>query len=85
MSKIETSPFSCDGCGSAKGETNHWRVLIIVSSSAIKCLGIYEWNESVAKDPEARHACGHNCTQKLVEQYLHHGRFYDKRGSAVSA
>lgn len=88
--------FECDVCGAPKGETNHWRVLVITEllvtrSSApdspikIRELRISEWLEEAARIEGARHACGNNCTQKLVERYLATGKLEAPRKPAGDA
>jgi hypothetical protein len=75
--------FICNVCGALKGATNHWRVLSLGTVKVkedgdaplwdIRELTISEWHSVLALADGVAHACGNNCTQKLVERYLHSG------------
>jgi hypothetical protein len=87
--------FNCNVCGARKGATNHWRVLSLGTVKVkeegdapmydIRELTISEWHPVLALADGTSHACGNNCTQKLVERYLHSGTLAAPRAAGGAA
>jgi hypothetical protein len=59
MAKTD-SPFKCDvgTCNAAKGEVNHWYLVVEVSVAGIRGVALFAWDEKLADMPGALHACG---------------------------
>jgi hypothetical protein len=56
--------FTCDICGIAKQETNHW-YLAEASDEEVK---IMIWEAELPTD--FKHLCGQSCVQNFIEQWM---------------
>lgn len=89
--------IDCYVCGRTKGETNHW---YLVAARTLQVFGWTEQSTEACTDLGERHdlaitdfredgkgkpVCGNNCTQKLVERWLHTRSLEPPRGSAADA
>lgn len=66
--------YFCDVCGRQRGATNHWWIVFLERDAALAALVmmlvIRRWSAAAASDPQVKHACGRECTQKLVERWM---------------
>lgn len=71
------APWVCDNCGKRRDvDTNHWFVIAEDNEDNPGfCLRIAKWNEDFATLRSARHACGSECRNVLVERWFSLGRF----------
>jgi hypothetical protein len=92
--KTNGGPFSCNICGDSKGVADDWSVLTLgtvtlqddsaAGPSELRELKVSEWHPILANTKGAAHACGNNCTQKLVERYLQNKSFDAPRAASIS-
>lgn len=65
----EIRQYKCDGCGTLKGETNHWYKVRIKEA-----FHIYRWNfgGEGSEDLSAQmlHLCGSACVTKAVSEFM---------------
>lgn len=88
--------FSCDICGTKKGNNNHW-FLAWLSDDAIvpqitteitrnlavpQSLVIAKWDEIAARQLEVTHLCGESCTLKMVQRWITTRSLYAPRTPA---
>ncbi len=66
---MKKEQYTCDVCGRAKGEVNHWWRARVGNA-----LHIYHWEYfGEGGDDESvptKHICGHECLNKLVAAFL---------------
>jgi hypothetical protein len=58
--------FTCDGCGVAKKQVNHW---FLIGNGINDGFWILPWSEAL-QIKEYRHVCGHQCAHKLLDEFL---------------
>jgi hypothetical protein len=68
--------FTCDVCGTTKGEANHWWML---SHADCACdeddqipqrFSVMPWSASQSRNPEMRHLCGKGCAMQALERFM---------------
>lgn len=77
MSKI-AEPYRCDGCGKLREtDANRWWLLGAAQGDASGTveLVLFAWESNRAALPGLRHACGEDCTQKLIARWMQSGSF----------
>lgn len=74
MPRIEV--FECDVCGKAKGESNHWYIVLFGNNVGVDpSLGIFPWNyydqgNSMRYIQGTSFVCGENCLNKWISSNL---------------
>ncbi len=70
MSKTEQ--FTCNVCGVAKGNVNHWYMVSFRQAEGDKAFGwfISVWEEASEKDLTIKHACGQEHAHKLLDEFF---------------
>ena len=68
--------FTCDICGTTKGEANHWWML---SYAECQCddieqmpqrFAVMPWSVEQSRDPEMKHLCGKGCAMQALERFM---------------
>jgi hypothetical protein len=68
--------FTCDICGTTKGEVNHWWML---SYAECPCddleqvpqrFSVMPWSHDQSRNPEMRHLCGKGCAIQALERFM---------------
>ncbi len=66
---MESTVYSCDGCGVPKKESNHWYFVRLGSA-----FHIYRWGSFIEGGSDGsvliRHFCGHACVQKKLSEWM---------------
>lgn len=76
MTKLGGVPYACKVCKIRRdNDVNHWFVLARTN----EVLAIMKWNESVAAQPGAEHACGQDHAQILFSRWLATGSFEERK------
>lgn len=83
----KTDAYNCDACGRPRGATNHWWIVFLerdaVLMEQVWMLVVRPWSAEAASEPHVKHACGRECTQKLVERWME-TRSLDARTGATA-
>jgi len=66
-----TKIYTCDVCGIARQESNHWHLLKVdtdISSFGSSDIGatIRKWDDVLAADDRYKHLCGIGCSIKML-------------------
>ena len=68
--------FTCDICGTTKGDANHWWML---SHADCACdeedqvpqrFSIMPWSANQSRNPEMRDLCGKGCAMQALERFM---------------
>ena len=68
--------FSCDVCGTTKGEANHWWMLSLAEcpcddvEQVPQRFSIMPWSVEQSRDGEMRHLCGKGCAMQALERFM---------------
>jgi hypothetical protein len=67
-----TEQFTCDVCGAAKKEVNHWYMISFREAEDDKTFGwfISKWEKASEKDLTIKHVCGQEHAHKLLDEFL---------------
>lgn len=80
---MKTTAWECDGCGSRKGEANHWFVMIPLCSAGQIGVAVFPWDEETAGGQNAKHLCGAGCVHAAISQQFDGGK--DESGRVAAA
>jgi hypothetical protein len=87
MTKIK-EPYRCNGCGKLReNDANHWWLLreCMRFVSENKELALAAWDADLAHCEDVTHACGQECAQKLIGQWMATGSFTPPSSRPVSS
>ncbi len=68
--------FTCDVCGTTKGESNHWWLLSYTdcpcdeADQIAQRFAITPWNAQESRHLEMRHLCGKGCAMQALERFM---------------
>lgn len=72
--------FTCDICGKAKGEANHWWMVML---GDVPCwdegqpgqrFTLLPWNAAESRSQAIYHLCGQGCAMKAMERFMTTGK-----------
>lgn len=74
------APWICDNCGKRRDcDVNHWHVICAIvergNTPITTILSISKWDEQHAIREGAKHVCGAECRNILVERFFSTGSF----------
>jgi hypothetical protein len=58
--------YTCDGCGVARQESNHWHLALVRSEGLVDSITIQKWDDNLANESRYKHLCGIGCSTKLL-------------------
>jgi hypothetical protein len=71
--------FSCDMCGTKKGEDSHWWMVVLEKQSCYeegqpdKGFLLIPWNKEQCRSGDLFHLCGQNCAMQAMERFMTNG------------
>ncbi|HVC91098.1 MAG TPA: hypothetical protein VND66_10805 [Acidobacteriaceae bacterium] len=71
--------FTCDICGTAKLESNHWwmvtlgNVLCFEEDQPARHFTLLPWDNDESRNPKVHHICGEGCATKALERFMSSG------------
>ena len=66
---------TCDVCGRARSETNHWRLVWLSAGQFVSS----PWKDDLARFPGVKHVCGDAHATTLFNRYLMHGGLEERK------
>lgn len=69
-------PYTCDVCGRAKQETNHWFLCqrfyaaALLGKARLSALKIAAWDNTLAREDAIVHLCGESCAAIHLSEFL---------------
>ena len=80
--------FTCDICGKAKGEANHWWMASVGSVPCVEPdpqdafektfpdqrFTLLRWSRADSQNPDIYHLCGQGCALQAMERFMNEGR-----------
>lgn len=72
---MKSDAFICDVCRAQREPANHWLILLPARQDTgakriVALFAIFEWDDALAGDSEAKHLCGHSCATRALSAAL---------------
>jgi len=68
----EPDSWTCTVCEVKKGTANHWLIALGVSLPTSGGIAVFEWDNEIARSPQAEPLCGPNCASRYVGRATEH-------------